>query len=216
MAALRSQLMGLVDEARQKEQVKSQERLQNLTTTERLPIPEKLENYKFATLCPSQWDAMSGSDQYRHCQECGLFVYEFATQNQSEAAKIVFQREGNDRPTFYKRGDGRFLTRDCPVGVGRRQKRILGMVAAMVVGLGAVALMFLAPPPKPPEVMQQPEPNWEDEEIVDEPKSKKKVAPAGEGHARFSLPKARPQPSEYNNNDQAPILTPPDIGVPPQ
>src|SRR4030095_8069425 len=55
MAALRSQLTQLVEEARLKENVKSQERIQLMQTTERLPGPEQIEDFKLATLCPSSW-----------------------------------------------------------------------------------------------------------------------------------------------------------------
>ena len=156
MAALRSQLSQLVDEARVKENAKSQERIQSLQTTERLPLPtpERLETNKFASLCPSVWQDLSGGDQYRHCNQCGLFVYDFKGKSLPEVEKIVFQREGLTNPTFYRRADGRFLLRDCPVGLARRQKRMIAAATVvLVVGTLVVAgLLMPKPPPQPAQV----------------------------------------------------------------
>jgi hypothetical protein len=152
MANLREQLARLVEETRQKEH----ERQKELESSQQLqalePPPEPLDKYKFASLCPSKWEDLSGTDRYRLCKQCHLFVYDFQKLDLTAAQRLVFQREGLTNPSFYKREDGRFLTQDCPVGIQRRQKRITAIAAVVVLAAGILGLMLLVPPAKPPVV----------------------------------------------------------------
>jgi hypothetical protein len=152
MANFREQLARLVEETRQKEH----ERQRELESSQQLqavePPPEPLDKYRYASLCPSKWEDLSGTDRYRLCKQCQLFVYDFQKLDLTAAQRLVFQREGVTNPTFYKRGDARFLTQDCPVGIQRRQKRLTAIAAVVVLLAGMLGLMFLVPPPKPPVV----------------------------------------------------------------
>lgn len=152
MANFREQLAQLVEKTRQKEH----ERRKELESSEQLkavePPPEPLDKYRYASLCPSKWEDLSGTDCYRLCRQCHLFVYDFQKLDLTAAQRLVFQREGLTNPSFYKREDGRFLTQDCPVGMQRRQKRIMAIAAVVVVLAGIVGLTLLMPPPKPPAV----------------------------------------------------------------
>ncbi len=201
VAALRSQLSQLVEEARLKENVKSQERIESLQTTERLPVAEQMETSKYASLCPSQWKDLSGGDQYRHCNQCGLFIYDFKDKSLSVVEKIVFQREGVSNPTFYQRQDGRFLIRDCPVGLRKRQQRILALGLVSVGTMGVLAYAFLVPHPQPAPVP---------EVVTEQPKKKPRKA------ARTREPVPDQPPSVIANPEEIPGGGAPEIPPEPE
>ncbi|HEY9870206.1 MAG TPA: hypothetical protein V6D08_13650, partial [Candidatus Obscuribacterales bacterium] len=125
------------------------------------PQPTKplqpVDAYRKATPCQAEWDGMSGTDQYRLCYRCKLFVYDFTKMDKSDAEHLVFKREGKTKPRFYRRRDGRFLTADCPVGVARGKKTasVVGLIGVIIVaGIGA---SWLLPHPQPPLEDQPPQ-----------------------------------------------------------
>lgn len=96
--------------------------------------------YKKQTACPRQWEMMSGTDQYRLCEQCQLFAYDFNDMSLSDAQQVVFKREGKPNAFFYRRPDGRFLTTDCPESI-RKERAVPLMITA--AGLSMVFLILL-------------------------------------------------------------------------
>jgi hypothetical protein len=118
-----------------------------------LKIP--VENYRPATACDSLWMNMpNNGEKYRMCGGCNSFVYDFADLDAEEAQSLVFKREGISKPCFYQRSDGRYLTRDCPVGVQRGRTTLALIVVGALAVVGAIALAVLMPHPKPAPTVQ--------------------------------------------------------------
>ncbi|HEY9870452.1 MAG TPA: hypothetical protein V6D08_14905, partial [Candidatus Obscuribacterales bacterium] len=190
MANFRDQLARLVEETRQKEQER-QQAIESLPQPEILePPPELLDKYRYASLCPSRWEDLSGSERYRLCKQCHLFVYDFEKMDLGAVKKLVFQREGITDPTFYKRQDGRFLTRDCPVGVQRRQKRIAAVAVVLLLAGSVIGLYVLMPPPPPPQVAREVQRQLPGIGATVPPKKEDKPGsrPPEQGRARFLFP----------------------------
>lgn len=108
-----------------------------------LPIDCK----KLAQECPWRWDDGDKAERFRYCQKCQTPIYNLDELDISEAEALVFTRENKDKPTFYKRPDGKFMTQGCPVGIKRKKRLVVLSIVAATLVLAIVAIMILAPPP---------------------------------------------------------------------
>lgn len=84
-----------------------------------------------ASPCPASWDAMTGDEQVRFCQQCKLNVYNLSEMSRVEAEEFVSRREGRTCVKFFRRADGTVLTKDCPVGVRALRQRFVRAAAAL-------------------------------------------------------------------------------------
>src|SRR5579883_2942772 len=91
-----------------------------------------LNNLRVASPCPANWQEMNGDDRVRHCAQCNLNVYNLSAMTEPEVEKLISQREGRLCVRFYQRADGTVLTRDCPVGLWRRVRRISQAAGAVL------------------------------------------------------------------------------------
>lgn len=98
-----------------------------------------LPEIKMASPCTARWESMTGNDQSRHCAECNRNVYNFSAMTSAEIEQLIAARNG-DRlcGRLYRRDDGTILTRDCPVGLRVRVRRISRRVVAAL----AAAMSF--------------------------------------------------------------------------
>ena len=96
---------------------------------------------RVASPCSASWDEMQGDEVQRFCSECKLFVWDFARLTSAEARALLVEAEGRLCGRIFTREDGTVLTRDCPEGQARRQrKKVLGLAgAAALLGTAAVA-----------------------------------------------------------------------------
>lgn len=83
-----------------------------------------LSGVQIASPCPASWNAMEGSDKVRFCGQCKLNVYNLSAMSQSEAEKLIIEKEGRLCVRFFRRKDGTVITQDCPVGLRWLKKRI--------------------------------------------------------------------------------------------
>jgi len=150
--SFRDRLSQLVQEST----LRAQERQKLLEPPPAAEPAHEIEKFKYASLCPSKWGTMSGTERCHFCNICGLSVYNFSKMDASEAGKLVFQREGILHAAFYKRADGKFLTRDCPVGLRRRQTQLVALLFSAIWATG-LALFVLALRPVPEQTLSQPE-----------------------------------------------------------
>ncbi len=109
---------------------------------------KSVEKYRKTSPCSYKWDQMAGTGAVRFCEKCKQQVYDFESMDQAEAEDRVLQREGKSKVILYKRTDGKFLTNDCPVGLKKRQYRIM-FIAASVLLIGCILAMVRMMPPPP-------------------------------------------------------------------
>ena len=83
-----------------------------------------LENVRIASPCSANWDEMYGDDRKRFCADCKLNVYNLSDMTRAEAETLVMRAEGRLCVRFFRRADGSVITRDCPVGWARLQRRV--------------------------------------------------------------------------------------------
>jgi hypothetical protein len=114
-----------------------------------LPV---LENLRVASPCPAKWEDMIGDESVRFCGACAKNVYDLSAMTRDEAQAFVASRTEPVCVTFRRRADGRVLTSDCPVGVRRRRRFGLGVVAfAAVAVASALAVRSVVEPPSAAE-----------------------------------------------------------------
>lgn len=92
---------------------------------------------ELATPCSASWDEMEGDDRVRHCSSCRLNVYNADAMTETELANLIRDKNGNVCVRLFQRADGTVITRDCPVGLGRKRRRraVFGTLAASVMAL---------------------------------------------------------------------------------
>ncbi len=101
------------------------------------PLPMfSLDDVRVASPCPADWDAMTGTDQARFCDQCHKNVYNLSALTRAEAEALIQEKEGHLCVRYYARADGTVLTQDCPVGlraVRARVARKLSYAAALLL-----------------------------------------------------------------------------------
>jgi hypothetical protein len=103
-----------------------------------------LDRVGVAKPCKANWAEMTGDDRVRHCGSCDLDVYDISAMRRDEAQAFLASRAGAGRTCirFFRRADGRLLTRDCPVGVRAAWRRMTWAAAALLAAGFAAAAMF--------------------------------------------------------------------------
>ncbi len=137
-----------------------------------------LNQVNVAAPCPADWSQMDGDDQVRHCSLCRLNVYNLSEMSSEEAETFLQKQTGRVCVRYYKRTDGRVMTKDCPKGLKALRQRAakrLALAASLVLTslgcgtqgekirqatglsifdkpevMGDVALGAIACPPTPP------------------------------------------------------------------
>lgn len=99
-----------------------------------------IENYEKASECPVKWDEMVGKSRVRFCEKCEQQVYDLSKLDQAEAEQLIVKREGKSDLTYYRRADGKWQVRDCPIGAAKKSKLkltfgIAGGAVVLLVGL---------------------------------------------------------------------------------
>jgi len=117
-------------EAQLVEELAETRRLRQASEKRALPV---LEGLRVASPCPAKWEDMVGDDRVRFCGSCAKNVYDLSAMTRDEAERFVASRTEAVCVTFRRRADGRVLTSDCPVGVRRRRRFGVGVVAFAAV-----------------------------------------------------------------------------------
>jgi hypothetical protein len=101
-----------------------------------------LEEIQIAKPCKMRWEKMTGDERCRHCTACKLNVYNIAEMTREEAMQMIQAAEGRVCLRLHRRFDGTVITKDCPVGVRRVQRRRIGIVAAFILLIGFIKALF--------------------------------------------------------------------------
>lgn len=103
-----------------------------------------LDRVGIASPCKADWDDMTGDERVRRCGSCDLDVYDLSAMRRDEAEAFLATRAGAERTCvrFFRRADGRLLTRDCPVGVRAAWRRMTWAGAGLLAAGFAAAAMF--------------------------------------------------------------------------
>jgi hypothetical protein len=96
-----------------------------------------VSNYRKALKCGVGWDEMERGERVRFCNACKLQVYDLNKMAMPEVEELIFQRENKKEFVLYKRPDGKFLTRNCPVAI----KRCVATAAVLGSGVLLMALI---------------------------------------------------------------------------
>ncbi|MBX9669092.1 MAG: hypothetical protein K2X93_15815 [Candidatus Obscuribacterales bacterium] len=114
--------------------------------TQALKVLQPIENYKMtAPGCPWRWEEARSSDKVAFCTKCKAQAYNFDGMQLPEALKLIFQRENIEKPRLYKREDGKFMTRDCPISAKKRGLPLM-IVGGVLILIALIALAFVLIP----------------------------------------------------------------------
>lgn len=100
----------------------------------KLPI---LDNIRIASPCRADWNAMTGDEHARHCNQCDKQVFNLSEMTRPEAEALIVEKQGQLCARYYKRHDGTIITSDCRIGVvAGRKRKIIAAASLALLGTG--------------------------------------------------------------------------------
>jgi hypothetical protein len=102
----------------------------------KLPI---LDNIRIASPCRADWNAMTGDERMRHCNQCDKKVFDLSELTRVEAEALIVENNGELCARYYQRRDGRIMTSDCRAGIiaARKLKVVaIASLALLATGVG--------------------------------------------------------------------------------
>ena len=99
--------------------------------------PTNIDRLRIATPCPISWEQMTGDNRVRHCDHCGLNVYNISELSRIEAEALIASTEGRLCARLFRRADGTVLTKDCPVGLRALRMRVSKRAAAVFAAIAS-------------------------------------------------------------------------------
>lgn len=106
-----------------------------------------IDNFEPSSPCSAN---ASKKDRVGFCEKCKLRYYDFSGMELPQAEELIFKMEGIEKPQLFKRSDGKFMTRDCPVGRRKRMNKMIAIGSGFFVILFAVILYMINPRPVVP------------------------------------------------------------------
>jgi hypothetical protein len=78
---------------------------------------ELMKRAHVAAPCPVKWEDMQGDDKSRFCGQCQLNVFKASAMTDEEVLHAISLAAAGQRVCMqlYRRADGTFLTKNCPV-----------------------------------------------------------------------------------------------------
>ena len=86
--------------------------------------PHYLERSCVAAPCAGTCDGIESGRRVGLCRQCGLFVYDLEGVSATAAGDLTLAMEAVPTPRFFRRKDGKYLTRNCPVGLEQLRQRL--------------------------------------------------------------------------------------------
>ena len=93
-----------------------------------------LNQVRIASPCTAPWEDMVGDDRSRLCGQCNLNVYNIVAMSQSEAERLIAEKEGRLCLRLHQRMDGTVITRDCPIGLAAIRRKSVWLVGKLAAG----------------------------------------------------------------------------------
>lgn len=119
---------------------------------------DPVQPVRLALACSWTWDDKGTRDRVRYCGVCQTQVYNFEGMDNRQARAFVFERENLGEPKFFRRPDGKYMTKNCPIALAKRRRRILMTIGSLFIAIGAVACLVAFPPQVPIGSVASPEP----------------------------------------------------------
>lgn len=101
-----------------------------------MDVKQLMQTAEIAAPCTASWDEMTGDEKTRLCAQCNLNVHNALAMTDEEVLRAIMQVAAGRQVCMriYKRGDGTFLTKDCPVGLRKRLALSARKAAAWLAG----------------------------------------------------------------------------------
>ncbi len=98
-----------------------------------------MKQARIASPCSANWDEMPGDEKMRLCGQCNKHVLNAIEMTDEEVLQAFARIAAGKRVCMqlYRRADGTFLTKDCPVGFKKLQaqaRKAISRVAALIAG----------------------------------------------------------------------------------
>jgi hypothetical protein len=103
-------------------------------------VKELMRTTQIAAPCSVKWEDMTGDDRARLCAQCDLHVVNTFMLTDKEVLDALQRIHKGERICMrvYRRSDGTFMTRNCPVGLQRIRERVHKVAAWIAAGLSVL------------------------------------------------------------------------------
>lgn len=159
-------------------------------------VEELMRHSKIAEPCTANWDEMTGDEKTRFCGQCKLNVHNARMMTDEEVLEKLMMTASGERVCMriYRRQDGTFLTKNCPIGVRKLQERVRRAAAFLAGGLSL--LLSLAANAQSKDTKgntTDKKPVWHSQVTADAPSDQQpKPKPSGWLQILPNVPKAQP------------------------
>lgn len=186
-------------------------------TPSRPTVPKSLDDIHVESPCTQSWDAMTGDDRTRFCDECALHVHDLSAMPRAEAEAFVLGEKRAGRSLcvrFVRLEDGTVATQaDEPAQRARRPALPRWRAAAV----GALAFLFpLAACRTATHTMGDVRPSASAAEPAPTPPAKEPAAAAASAAPTAAPPAAPTPPAEEAPKESPPPSPPPAADPPPE
>src|SRR5205085_7360202 len=99
---------------------------------------DSLNRLTIGNPCKSDWQAMTGNQRVRYCQECNKNVYNLSAMTRDEAEALIARFEGRLCARIERNADGVILDDDlhaAPQLISRRVSPVAAALATALIGL---------------------------------------------------------------------------------
>lgn len=115
-----------------------------------------IDKFQPTSPCPVSWEDMSGSSRVKFCDRCSQHVYDVRNLSLEQAQELVVKMEGSSKISFYRRADGKFQIKDCPVGAEEKKQRRVKIAMAVTLVGASIGILIVAALTRPTQQVELP------------------------------------------------------------
>lgn len=123
-------------------------------------------------------------DRVGFCESCHCRFYDLNGMQMPEVSELIFKMEGTTEFKLWKRADGRFMTKDCPIGKKQKIVNLFLVSSAVVITLAAMFLLLAMPRSAPPSVLTETKSNGGPSNSTTEPSNTSETSAASKPEPR--------------------------------
>lgn len=112
------------------------------SASQKLKACQPIVDFNVASSCPWRWDDPFDRCRVAVCGKCSLQVYNFEGMELPDAQQLIFHRENIENAKLFRREDGKYMTRDCPIAA-KKKRAVPLLVASGTIVLVSVVIAFI-------------------------------------------------------------------------
>lgn len=100
----------------------------------------QLKRVTISQPCQMSWNAMTGDERIRYCQQCDKHVHNFSAMTRDEIETLLMTAQGRLCARFERRSNGQLVTREISEPAMKRNFKLIPRASKMVATAMSAAL----------------------------------------------------------------------------